>query len=289
MFGTRKPSCNNSYGAALARGRRTDGPPLRSCYAELLDLVLEGGSFYPQTRGGAIRASEHSARFTQDLNDVRAVAIVRGWRGRRLSSADGGRPYFRQRNLQRAACRKDDGSFDQVFEFPHIPRPMPLLKLVHGFGWNAVDRLLHLPGKLLREIANQQWNVIPPLSKRRNMDWEHIQPVVEVAPKLAVLNHLFQIAIRRGHETHIDSFCMSAPQAFELAFLQSTQELGLDFHRNIANFVEKQGPLIRQFEAADLLRDRAGKCAFFMSEQLAFEKPSRNGCAIQLYKRSRFT
>ena len=48
-----------------------------------------------------------------------------------------------------------------------------------------------------------------------------------------------------------------AAQPLELPLLQNAQQLGLQLQRNIADLVQEQRAVVRQFEAPDLLRDGA--------------------------------
>src|SRR5262249_55223252 len=71
-------------------------------------------------------------------------------------------------------------------------------------------------------------------------------------------------------------------QTLKLLFLQDAQQLGLQLRGDISHFVEKQGPLVSQLEAADLLRDRAGERTLLVPEQLAFEQSRGDGRAVEL-------
>ena len=39
--------------------------------------------------------------------------------------------------------------------------------------------------------------------------------------------------------------------------------------------------MVRQFQTPDLLRDRSGKGSPFVTEELGFQQPTGNGCAIK--------
>jgi hypothetical protein len=71
-------------------------------------------------------------------------------------------------------------------------------------------------------------------------------------------------------------------ETFEFLFLQNTEELGLQCEWHIADFVKKESPFVSQFEAADSLRDRAGKSASFMAKEFTLEQVEGNGGTIQL-------
>src|SRR5579864_693044 len=76
-----------------------------------------------------------------------------------------------------------------------------------------------------------------------------------------------------------------AAQPLELLFLKYPQELRLEFQRNFTNFVEKQSPLMRHLETADLLGDRSGEGALLVAKELALQQRGGNGRAIHHDKR----
>ena len=86
----------------------------------------------------------------------------------------------------------------------------------------------------------------------------------------------------RGDQSNIDAMCAATSQPFEFLFLQNPQKLRLQCERYVTKFIEKECSLVGQFEAANLLRDRAGKSTAFVTEEFAFEQIERNGSAVEL-------
>ena len=64
---------------------------------------------------------------------------------------------------------------------------------------------------------------------------------------------------------------------------KARKNLRLKFQGKIADFVEKQRSLVRQFEAADLAVEGSRKCAPLMSKQFAFQQARGDRRAIQLH------
>jgi hypothetical protein len=76
---------------------------------------------------------------------------------------------------------------------------------------------------------------------------KHIQAVVKVAAKFALLYHLRQIAICCCDEPNVHLMSPIAAQAFELLLLQYAQKFGLQCRRNVANLIQKECTFVGQF------------------------------------------
>ena len=75
-------------------------------------------------------------------------------------------------------------------------------------------------------------------------------------------------------------------QTLKLLLLQNPQQLRLQSQGQISDFIQKEGPCIGHFEAANFLNDSPSEGAFLVSEEFAFQQVKRNGGAIQLYERT---
>src|SRR6266852_1785218 len=74
-------------------------------------------------------------------------------------------------------------------------------------------------------------------------------------------------------------------ETLKFLFLQNPQQLGLQRKWYVADFIEKKGSFIGQFEAADFLRYGPSEGATFMTKELTFEQVEGNGGTIQLDQR----
>src|SRR5580700_12305688 len=63
--------------------------------------------------------------------------------------------------------------------------------------------------------------------------------------------------------------------------LQHPEQLGLQLQRDFADLVQEETAFVCEFQAPDLLANRAGKRAFLVSKQFAFEQSGGNRGAIQ--------
>jgi hypothetical protein len=133
-------------------------------------------------------------------------------------------------------------------------------------------------------MLRQERNVLRTLAQPRNMDGENIQSIVEVAAKLFLQDHSFQVAMSRGHNPHVDFLRPRASQALKFPLLQDTKKLRLQLERDVANFIQEERALICKLEPADLLCDRTGERSPLMPKQFALEQPGRDGGAVELDK-----
>src|ERR1700693_5179080 len=92
------------------------------------------------------------------------------------------------------------------------------------------------------------------------------------------------MAVSSPHESDIDSLGSVAAKPLKLTFLQRAQQFRLNLDGNVPHLVQKERALVGQFQAANLLRNRAGKGAPFMPEKLALEQSGRDRGAVELYE-----
>ena len=107
-------------------------------------------------------------------------------------------------------------------------------------------------------------------------DREHVQPIEEIGAKGALLNHLLEILIGRGDHSHVHRRrAAAAAQSLNLLLLQRSEQFGLQFQRQVADFVQEQRAAVCGLKSSDRLRHRAGECASLVTEQFAFEQARR--------------
>ena len=92
-------------------------------------------------------------------------------------------------------------------------------KCIHGLGRDCSDRLVHPASELVNEMTHEQRNVLRALSQRRNVNRENVKPVIEVAAKLFVLDHLLQAAVSGSDDSNVNFPCHSTAQPIELSLL----------------------------------------------------------------------
>src|ERR1039457_2127946 len=132
-------------------------------------------------------------------------------------------------------------------------------------------------------MIDQQRDVFFALPERRHVDWENIQTVIEVFTEPAVLDLFLQIPVGGRDDPYIGFYGTWAAQSFKLAVLNDPQQLGLQFQRQISDFIEEYGASVGQLKTPDLSGIGPGEGAPFTPEELAFDEGRRQCRAVDCY------
>jgi len=116
------------------------------------------------------------------------------------------------------------------------------------------------------------------------VQWQHIEPVIQVFAKTAGGDLGFEVPVRGGHHPHVDGDRLAAAHRIDLAPLQHAQQLDLHVQRQVADFVEKDRAAVGQLEAADPVGHGSGKSPLAVTEQLAFNQILGDGSAVDGHK-----
>ena len=136
----------------------------------------------------------------------------------------------------------------------------------------------------IAEMLQQQRLVLPHVTQRRHADGEDAETVIKVGTEVSGLDFLTQIAIGRGDDARVAVPRLGFADTLKLAVFQHAQQLGLQLHRQFADFVEKQGAVAGILEITGARSDGAGKGAFAVTEQGRLDQGRGNRCAIERQK-----
>ena len=77
----------------------------------------------------------------------------------------------------------------RFLQLAHVPRPRIVDEQLHRVGGDAVEdaRSCCWP-RVLDEAAHEQRDVVAPLAQRRQVDVQHVEPVVQIRAELAALH-----------------------------------------------------------------------------------------------------
>ena len=89
-------------------------------------------------------------------------------------------------------------------------------------------------------MLRQQGNVFAPLAQRGQVNLNHVEAVIEVLSESLLSHFLRQVFVGGSDDSHFGFDFLSASQAIEAALLQHAQQIGLQFGRDIADFIEEK-------------------------------------------------
>ena len=114
-------------------------------------------------------------------------------------------------------------------------------------------------------------NVVATLRQRGQPQRKHRQPVKQIGAKPSGRDFARQIAIGARDDPHIDRLRPRRADRQHLAFLDCTEQLGLQRQRQLGDLVEQQRPAVGGAEQPVAGRGCPGKGAALVSEQCRFQ------------------
>ena len=124
-------------------------------------------------------------------------------------------------------------------------------------------------------MVGQGGDILRSLAKRREVNRDHIEAVVEVLAEGALADHRFEVAVGGSDHAHIHADRLRPSNTLELALLKHAQELHLHRQADIADLIEQECATVSALEPADMPRQRVRECALLVAEKLAFEERFR--------------
>src|SRR5271166_1000310 len=110
------------------------------------------------------------------------------------------------------------------------------------------------------------------------MNLNSVKSEKQILAESAGIDFLAQIGVGRGQDSDVGTASLRRADPLEFTGLQNAQELRLLSCSEVRDFVQKQGPVICQFETARTVRASISECALYVPEHLTFEntlgKPS---------------
>ena len=130
--------------------------------------------------------------------------------------------------------RRDRGAFGQhehplggVEELPHVPGPGVGQEDLPGALGQGERGLAGGPAPLLQRPLHQLDAVPVPLAEGRDVELEHVEPVVEVVAEALGPGLLPQVPVGGAYHPDVDGDDVAGPDPAHLPLLEDPQELGL--------------------------------------------------------------
>ncbi len=144
---------------------------------------------------------------------------------------------------------------------------------------------LVLAAQLSQYGLAQRGQVLQPLPQRRDIDRQHIQPVIQVGAEGPAGHGSLQVDGGGGNDAHIAAQHLVRSYRFVFLFLQHPQQLALQGQRHVADLVEEQRAAFGQLQlAATAFAVGAGKSTRRGAEEFGFQQRLRDGCAVDADK-----
>ena len=148
------------------------------------------------------------------------------------------------------AVGHDDGALHAVLQLAHVAGPGVCLDRGGRVREQRQVAALVLLGVLAHEGVGEQRGVALSAAKRRDLDDDFGEAVVEVLAEPALRDHGAQVLVGGAHHAHVDRDLLAAAQALDDAVLQEAQDLRLQRRRQVADLVEKERAAVRELDLA---------------------------------------
>src|SRR5262245_64408692 len=121
-------------------------------------------------------------------------------------------------------------------------------------------------------MLRQQRYVLATFSQRRQDNRDYVNPVEEILAKATFCHQPRQILIRGGYDPDVRLQFLQSTHPPKASLLENAQELHLHDCAHLADFIEKDGAPICNFEQSLLVRVCAGEGPSHVTEELGFEQ-----------------
>src|SRR5688572_1668638 len=186
--------------------------------------------------------------------------------------------------LDRVAVAEDDGALDAVLQLANVAGPRVAVQLVERRSREHERLLVQIAAEPVDKVPGENDDVPRAFPQRRNLNREHREAEKEVLAELPLGHALLEVPVGRGHDADVNVQRLGATDALEAFFLECTQDLRLEWQRQVADFIQKQRAAMRQLEAAGFPRDGARERALLVPEQFRFEQRVRNRRAVDRHE-----
>src|SRR3546814_56061 len=175
-----------------------------------------------------------------------------------------------------------EDALQQVLQLAHVARPAVAAEDLRHGGFPALHLAAVAAVELADEVRGQHQAVVAALAQRRDVDGDHLQPVIEVVAKAPLLHIAIENAVGGADEAHVDLHVADPADRAEALVVQQGQQLGLNHVVELAQFVEENGAAVGRLDEAGLARRGAGEGALLVAEQLRLHEVFGNRRAVDV-------
>ena len=180
--------------------------------------------------------------------------------------------------------RQGDHPLDFPPQLPHVARPAIAFEQIQHVRRKTGHVFFETAADIFQKRERHRRNVFFAIPERRQRDFNGKQTEKQVFSKPPRFDFGLQGFIRRADQPQVIFNQAFSAETIPFPFLNRSQEFGLNSERHVGNFVKKERAAAGFFEIPAPRRVRAGKCAFFVAEKLAFHQVLRNRRAVDRNK-----
>ena len=174
----------------------------------------------------------------------------------------------------------DSNLFGDVFEFADVAVPRVVHEVLAGVFGKEDGRHVVFLGHVGGEFAEEEGNVVDAFAKRRDVDGDLLQTVVEVFAEMAVADSGYEVDIGGGYNSDVDFERSGGAYGDDFAIFKYAEKLDLHGQWEFADFVEEDGAAVGFLEVALAGTVGAGKGSFDMAEEFALDGALGDGSAV---------
>ena len=175
----------------------------------------------------------------------------------------GGEVFF----VYAGSLAKDEGVFDDIFQFPDVTRIGIVHKDIHNLFGDACDLFPNLFIELFDEVFNEEGDVRPALFETGQLYLHHIEPVEQVIPEVAQRDELLKVFISSGYDPNVGLDRCGAPEGFKFLTLQYPQEFCLNPGWDVSDLIQKYCTTLGQLKSARFIAFGVGKGTLAVTEE----------------------
>src|SRR5688572_24124062 len=151
--------------------------------------------------------------------------------------------------MNRRVVDENDQTPNDILQFTNISRPALFKEEGGHLGREHLVPLI-LFVEASQEERDEEGDFLQALPERGDMDFDDVEPVVQILPELATAQGQLEVPIGRGNDPGVHVNHVVAADSTEAEILKNVQQFGLEPEGELADFVEIEGTAVGVLELA---------------------------------------
>jgi len=161
----------------------------------------------------------------------------------------------------------DAGPLDAVVQLPDTALPRMAQQRGAGAGGEQPHGLATIARLVDQEALGQPKDVLRPLAKRRHLQVNHVDAVVQILAEASLLHEVLEVLVRCADDAEVHGQRDFRPQPLHLAVLEHAQESNLHRRRELGDLVEEERAALGLLDVAAPLSVGAGERTSLVPEE----------------------